>query len=104
MDITFEDRQYKDEDKEATKEFIPNGEIKERTINILSDTLRETIEDRFRERCNALGLKIGSKKFKEEQASYFAGVMTTLLSTGIIKELPPYWTIAIISGRSIIEK
>lgn len=70
----------------------------------MTDELRKTIEDRFRERCNALGLKIGTKKFKEEQASYFAGVMTALLSTGIITELPPYWTVAIMSGRNIIEK
>lgn len=41
----FDDRQYEDEDKEATKEFIPDGEIEERESRVMEASITDKNED-----------------------------------------------------------
>ena len=56
---------------------------------------RERIESIWFGRVKELELKPGTKKYMEEQASFFAGVITALNS------YPAYWVLCIGSGRVI---
>lgn len=55
------------------------------------------IETTFKERCKMFSIKYKSKKFYELQAEYFIGAMTALNINF------PHWSIAIMSGREIID-
>lgn len=59
---------------------------------------QKRIEDMFKNRMITLKIKFRSKTFYNKQAAFFAGVLTA------INEGPPYWSLAIQSGREIIEK
>lgn len=71
------------------------------TASILSDKEVAAIQDHFRRRCMSQRIFFDSKDFYREQASFLAGVITALTSTG--REYPPYWGIAGMSDRPIIE-
>lgn len=68
----------------------------------LTESEQETIKAHLIERCKAQYIKFGTKKFYQEQASFVAGVSATLCAIG--KTIPPYWSIACMSDREIVEK
>jgi hypothetical protein len=54
----------------------------------------------FASRCENLNIKSGTKTFFKEQAAFIAGVVS---ASSILKvDTPPYWSIACISDRPLI--
>jgi hypothetical protein len=62
------------------------------------------IENKFESRMYELDIKYDSKKYREEQAAYFSGVMQGWITMSLIDKLPPYWVLCILSGRCIVDK
>lgn len=68
----------------------------------MTEEQRKKVEELFIERCKTQSIKLGSKKFYTEQASFFAGVMLALHVTS--GEVPnAYWALCCMSNRNIVE-
>lgn len=77
---------------------MDKSEVNKGDIKMITDIEKNRIENSFKERCISLNIKYKTKKFYEEQASFFCGA-SIALNINL-----PIWTISIMSGREIIEK
>lgn len=62
--------------------------------------LMNWIEAQWVKRAGTMGYERGSDEYREAQLEYFVGAMAAMEGMGL--GIPPYWCIALMTGRDIV--
>lgn len=72
----------------------------EETKSPVPAAIRTSIEDQWRQRAQAQGLRPKSAAYRTREVEFFVGAMSALVASG--HEIPAYWSMAIMSGRPVV--